>query len=74
MKISVFGIGYVGAVSCGCLAQFGHEVIGVDIAADKVAMPAAGQSPIVEDEIDRLIADSVKHGRLRATTDFAAVR
>lgn len=71
MRISVLGIGYVGAVSCGCLASFGHEIVGVDIAADKVAMLARGQSPIVEDEIDRLIADGVRDGRLRATTDLA---
>ncbi len=71
MRISVLGIGYVGAVSCGCLAASGHEVVGVDIAAEKVAMLARGQSPIVEDEIDRLIADGVGSGRLRATTCIA---
>lgn len=71
MKISVMGIGYVGAVSCGCLASFGHEVVGVDVVPDKVAMLARGQSPIVEDEIDRLIADGVSRGRLRATTSIA---
>jgi GDP-mannose 6-dehydrogenase len=71
MRISVLGIGYVGAVSCGCLAASGHEVVGVDIAADKVAMLARGQSPIVEDEIDGLIADGVRSGRLRATTSIA---
>ena len=71
MRISVLGIGYVGAVSCGCLASFGHEIVGVDIAPDKVAMLARGQSPIVEDEIDRLIAEGVSSGRLRATTDIA---
>ncbi len=71
MRISVLGIGYVGAVSCGCLAASGHEVVGVDIAADKVAMLARGQSPIVEDEIDQLIADGVRSGRLRATVDIA---
>ena len=75
MKISVFGIGYVGAVSCGCLASAGHDVIGVDVAADKVAMLAAGQSPIVEAEIDTLIADAVAQGKLRATQDIdSAVR
>ena len=68
MRISVFGIGYVGAVSCACLAQFGHTVVGVDIAADKVAMLGRGQSPIVEEEIDRLIAESAANGQLRATT------
>ncbi len=71
MRISVLGIGYVGAVSCGCLASFGHEIVGVDVAPDKVAMLARGQSPIVEDEIDRLIADGVRGGMLRATIDIA---
>ena len=75
MKISVFGIGYVGAVSCGCLAHAGHEIVGVDVSADKVDMLARGQSPIVEDEIDTLIAEGVAQGRLRATLDVAgAVR
>lgn len=75
MKISVFGIGYVGAVSCGCLAGAGHEIVGVDVAPDKVAMLAGGRSPIVEDEIDALIAGGVAEGRLRATLDVgAAVR
>lgn len=71
MRISVLGIGYVGAVSCGCLADAGHDIVGVDISADKVALLASGQSPIVEDEIDRLIAEGVAAGRLRATTDMA---
>ena len=61
----------VGAVSSACLADLGHEVIGVDVAAEKVAMLARGQSPIVEDEIDELIAAGVKSGRLGATTDVA---
>jgi len=71
MRISVLGIGYVGAVSCGCLAASGHDIVGVDVSPDKVAMLARGQSPIVEDEIDRLIAEGVQGGRLRATTDIA---
>lgn len=71
MKISIFGIGYVGAVSSACLAELGHEVIGVDVAAEKVAMLARGQSPIVEAEIDELIATGVKNGRLTATQDVA---
>ena len=72
MRISVFGIGYVGAVSCGCLAKLGHRVVGVDISPDKVAMLARGQSPIVEAEIDSLIADAVASGQLTATDDVAA--
>ncbi len=69
MRISIFGIGYVGAVSSGCLAEIGHEIVGVDASADKVAMLNQGQSPIVEAEIDELIANGVKNGRLRATQD-----
>jgi GDP-mannose 6-dehydrogenase len=69
MRISVFGIGYVGVVSCGCLAELGHEVIGVDVAPEKLAMLAAGRSPIVEEIIDTLIAGAVQQGRLTATDD-----
>jgi GDP-mannose 6-dehydrogenase len=72
MKISVFGIGYVGAVSSGCLAELGHDVVGVDVSAEKVAMLAAGQSPIVEAEIGELIAGNAARGRLTATTDVMA--
>jgi GDP-mannose 6-dehydrogenase len=68
----VFGTGYVGVVSCGCLAGLGHEIVGVDISAEKVAMLAGGHSPIVEDGIDGLVADAVRLGRLKATTDVAA--
>lgn len=71
MRISIFGIGYVGAVSSACLADLGHDVIGVDVTAEKVAMLARGQSPIVEAEIDDLIAAGVKSGRLSATQDVA---
>jgi GDP-mannose 6-dehydrogenase len=71
MRISVFGIGYVGIVSCGCLAELGHEVIGVDVSREKVAALAAGRSPIVEDAIDGLIGDAVRQGRLTATEEVA---
>jgi GDP-mannose 6-dehydrogenase len=69
MRISVFGIGYVGVVSCGCLAELGHEVIGVDVSAEKIAMLAAGRSPIVEELIDTLIAGAVQQGKLTTTDD-----
>jgi GDP-mannose 6-dehydrogenase len=72
MRISVFGIGYVGVVSCGCLAELGHDVVGVDISPDKLAMLAAGVSPIVEEAIDALLADALAQGRLTATSDVAA--
>lgn len=70
MKISVFGLGYVGAVSCGCLPELGHQVIGVDTNPLKVEMINAGQSPVVEDGINELIATAVERGSLRATLDL----
>jgi len=72
MRISVFGIGYVGAVSCACLAELGHDVIGIDINPEKAGMLRRGVSPIVEAEIGDLIAKSVAQGRLTATEDTAA--
>lgn len=72
MRLSVFGIGYVGVATCGCLAELGHELVAVDIVPEKVAMLAAGRSPIVEDRIDGLIAEAVRQGRLTATEDTAA--
>ena len=54
MKISVFGLGYVGSVSVGCLAALGHDVIGVDVNSMKVDMINAGQSPVIEAGLDDL--------------------
>jgi GDP-mannose 6-dehydrogenase len=71
MKLSVFGIGYVGCVSAACFAQAGHEVIGVDVNPTKAEILNSGKSPIVEEGIAELIAEVVKAGRLRATTDSA---
>ena len=72
MKISVFGLGYVGAVTAGCLASKGYQTIGVDINASKVAMLESGQSPVLEPGLDQLIAQSHSTGNLRATTEPAA--
>jgi GDP-mannose 6-dehydrogenase len=69
MKVSVFGLGYVGSVSAGSFAADGHEVVGVDVNPDKVGSVNAGKSPIVEPGLDALLARSVAEGRLRATTD-----
>ena len=69
MKVSVFGLGYVGAVSCACLPQLGHEVIGVDTNPVKVRLINEGQSPVVEEGIDELIRAAIDGGRLRATDD-----
>lgn len=72
MKVSVFGLGYVGAVSCACLPELGHDVVGVDINPLKVELIASGQSPVVEEGIEELIAAAVKAGKLTATHDVAA--
>jgi GDP-mannose 6-dehydrogenase len=69
VKISIFGMGYVGTVSAGCLANDGHEVVGVDPVPTKVDLINAGQSPIIEEHIGELIAATVKSGKLRATCD-----
>ena len=69
MRISVFGLGYVGAVSAGCLAYEGHDVVGVDPVPTKVDLINHGQSPIVETGVGEIIAATAKAGRLRATTD-----
>ncbi|WP_347311231.1 UDP-glucose/GDP-mannose dehydrogenase family protein [Defluviimonas sp. SAOS-178_SWC] len=73
MKISVFGIGYVGVVSAACLAKDGHEVIAVDVDPGKVKSINDGLSPIVEEGIDDLVREVVAAGKLTATsgTDFA---
>jgi GDP-mannose 6-dehydrogenase len=71
LRISIFGLGYVGAVSAACLAADGHHVLGVDPVADKVDHINRGQSPIVEGEIDELIAQTNANGTLRATQDPA---
>lgn len=68
MRISVFGLGYVGSVSAGCLTALGHEVIGVDVNPMKVDMINAGQTPVIEAELDALIAEGVETGRLGADT------
>ncbi len=74
MKISIFGLGYVGAVSAGCFAELGHEVVGVDPVADKIDLINKGKSPVIERGLDELVANAVRAGKLRATSDaFDAV-
>lgn len=68
MRISIFGLGYVGTVSAACLAAAGHRVIGVDKNPTKVDLIDNGQSPIVEDGVGPLISEAVSAGNLSATT------
>ena len=69
MKISIFGLGYVGVVSAVCLAKQGHTIIGVDVNSDKVDMLNSGHSPIVEKDVPELLKEAIGAGRLRASAD-----
>ncbi len=72
MRVSVFGLGYVGCVTAACLAHSGHEVIGVDVNRQKVDLVASGQSPIIEAGLDELIAQGASAGSLKAAFDSRA--
>ncbi len=67
MKVSIFGLGYVGCVSAACFARDGHDVIGVDVNPQKIEMIQAGKSPIIEPGLADLIERGVQTGRLQAT-------
>jgi len=69
MRVSVFGLGYVGTVSAGCFANDGHEVLGVDPIQTKVNLINDARTPIIEAKIGEIIAANVKSGRLRAVVE-----
>ncbi len=69
MKISIFGLGYVGAVSLGCLARDGHDVTGVDIDQVKLDLIASGKTPIIEEGMADLMANVASSGRVTVTQD-----
>ncbi len=68
MRISVFGVGYVGTVLAACMADDGHDVVAVDVSAEKVRAINAGETPISEPDVPMLIERAVASGRLKATT------
>ncbi len=70
-RVSVIGLGYVGVVSAACLAEEGHQVIGVDVCKTKVDLVNAGSSPIIEEKIGEMISAQVADGKLSATLDIA---
>ncbi|MDQ3071470.1 MAG: nucleotide sugar dehydrogenase [Acidobacteriota bacterium] len=69
MKIAVFGLGYVGCVSAACLAELGHDVVGVDVNPDKVSAIAEGRAPMIERGLNELLTKVVHAGSLRATSN-----
>jgi GDP-mannose 6-dehydrogenase len=72
MKISVFGLGYVGCVSAACLAQNGHEVLGLDVNPQKAELVSSGRAPVIEGGLDSLMREAVQRGSLRVTSDSRA--
>jgi GDP-mannose 6-dehydrogenase len=71
VRVTVFGLGYVGSVTAAALARDGHEVTGVDVAKAKLQAIQAGRSPVLEPGIDEILAAAVSKGKLRATHDAA---
>lgn len=71
MRVSVFGLGYVGCVTAACLAQLGHAVIGVDVQTLKVEALNRGHAPLLEPGLDALVLEHVRAGNLRATTNVS---
>ncbi len=70
MNISIFGLGYVGCVSLGCLAQNGHKTLGVDVNSHKVDLINIGKPTIIEKDIDRIIKEQFENKTISATTDY----
>lgn len=73
MKISVIGCGYLGAVHAACMAELGHEVIGVDVDQSKIDALAVGRAPFFEPGLPELLKSANASGRLRFTTDMSEV-
>ena len=70
MRISIFGLGYVGVVSAACFSSVGHEVFGIDVQEAKVDVLNSGKSPVIESGLAEMIREQVAQGRLIATTDW----
>ena len=70
MRNSIFGLGYVGCVSLGCLAQSGHNIIGVDNNTNKVNLINNGKPTIIEKDIDVIISKAYKNNKISATSDY----
>ncbi|MFL0578957.1 UDP-glucose dehydrogenase family protein [Dietzia sp. 179-F 9C3 NHS] len=71
MRMTVFGTGYLGATHAACMAELGHEVLGVDVDDEKIARLTAGEVPFYEPGLPEILRRHVESGRLRFTTDYA---
>ncbi len=71
MKITMIGTGYVGLVTGACLAELGHQVTCMDKDADKIDRLKAGEIPIYEPGLDRIVEKNVQEERLHFTTNLA---
>ena len=69
IRISVFGLGYVGCVSAACLSQNGHQVLGLDISPQQVGLISSGRAPVIEPGLDRPRWQAVQSGAMRVTSD-----
>ena len=72
MKLSVIGCGYLGAVHATAMASLGHEVVGIDVDENRIAMLASGKAPFFEPGLDDLLTKARDRGTLTFSTDFAA--
>lgn len=70
-RIAVFGTGYLGATHAACMAQLGHEVVGVDVDAAKIARLSVGEAPFFEPGLDEVLRTNTDGGRLRFTSSYA---
>ncbi len=71
MRVSVIGCGYLGAVHAAAMAELGHDVIGIDVDADKIAALTRGEAPFFEPGLPELLEKHVASGRLRFSTDMS---
>ncbi|MEU5331356.1 UDP-glucose dehydrogenase family protein [Streptomyces parvus] len=71
MKLTVIGCGYLGATHAACMAELGHEVLGMDSDMDKVAVLNSGRAPFHERDLDDLIAKHTASGKLKFTASYA---
>lgn len=69
-RMTVFGTGYLGATHAACMAELGHEVLGVDVDPSKLAMLEAGEVPFYEPGLEEVLRRNIAAGRLRFTSSY----